>query len=511
MSDLSADMKISDSVLLSIQEGVTIFDQQFRLIAWNESYAKLGFVPRGCLKQGMPLAEMLEHSAASGVFGEDNPHEVAAKRLKQVYRGEVPEVEDVCKPGGGIVEVRRYFLPEIGVAVVFSDVTHARGMAAKAQQHDQLEVVAKMSAGFCHDFNNILQAIMGHLQLAISSGSQEHLQSALDATISGADLSKSMLALAHSQSGSQDLPQTQHEFDAIACVKRTVGWVKRVIRPQVSIETDLAAERTTLRACEGRFATALANLIVNASDATFAKGRVTISLRDAQACEDMLQVTVSDHGVGMTEKMLRRVREPFFTTKGSEGTGLGLFEVQSFVESIDGEFRLASQPGKGTTATMLLPAESTSPRSLTSPALSGLFPELDSEQLSKPMRGRVLVVDDLAAVRSTLQQSLEQAGFQTFSVVSVEAAQALLRGLPADFLDLVVSDVILPGQSGIEFANWLFQQLPQLSIVLLSGTPVENAHSLPDQTLILQKPINPEQLLTYLEAILSERKLAKGA
>jgi len=371
--------------------------------------------------------------------------------------------------------------------------------------------MAKMSAGFCHDFNNILQAIMGHLQLAKSSGAHEHLQSALDATISGADLSKSMLALAHSQTGSPNLPQTQQEFDAIACVKRTVGWVKRVIRPQVSIDTDLTANRTTLTACEGRFATALANLIINASDATVAKGKVSVSLRDSQAQECMLQVTVADHGVGMTEKTLRRVQQPFFTTKGSDGTGLGLFEVQSFVESVGGEFQLTSQLRKGTTATMLLPAESTVPRSLNSPAAAGLFPDLDPEQASKQMRGRVLVVDDTSAVRSTLQQTLEQAGFQTVSVVSAECAQAMIDGLPADFLALVVSDVILPGQSGIEFAQWLFHHVPHIPIALLSGTPVENAQSLPDETLILQKPINPEQLLAYLDTLLAQRRLAKGA
>ncbi|MEC8557443.1 MAG: PAS-domain containing protein [Planctomycetota bacterium] len=511
MSDLSLDMKISDSVLLSIQEGVTIYDQQFRLIAWNESYCKLGFVPRERLREGMPLAEILEYCVESGVLGEDNPHELAARRLKEIRCGEAPEVEDVCKPGGGVVEVRRYFLPNIGVAVVFSDVTEARGMAAKAQQHDQLDVVAKMSAGFCHDFNNILQAIMGHLQLAKRSGAHEHLQSALDATISGADLSKSMLALARSQTGSHDLPQTQHEFDAITSIKRTVGWLKRVIRPQVSIETDLAANRTTLTACEGRFATALANLIINASDATVAKGKVSIGLRDAPAQEGMLQITVADHGVGMTEKMLRRVQQPFFTTKGSDGTGLGLFEVQSFVESVGGEFKLTSELRKGTTATMLLPADSTVPRSLNSPAAAGLFPDLDPEHASKPKRGRVLIVEDRAAVRSTLQQTLEQAGFQTVSVVSVECAQVMIDGLPTDFLDVVVSDVILPGQSGIEFAHWLFHHVPHLPIALLSGTPVENAHSLPDQTLILQKPISPEQLLSYLATLLAQRRLAKGA
>lgn len=511
MSDLSSDMKISDTVLLSIQEGVTIFDQQFRLIAWNESYAKLGFVPRDRLKRGMTLAEVLEHSTASGVFGEDKSQEVAAERLEQVYRGDALEVEDVCKPGGGVVEVRRYFLPDIGVAVVFSDVTHARGMAAKAQQHDQLELVARMSAGFCHDFNNILQAIMGHLQLAINSGAPEHLRSAMDATISGADLSKSMLALAHSQSGSHDLPQTQHDFDAIACAKRTVGWLKRVIRPQVSIETEFSAVRTTLTACEGRFATALANLIINASDATVAQGKVKVCLCDAAAAEGTLQVQVSDQGVGMTENTIRRVQEPFFTTKGSDGTGLGLFEVQSFVKSVNGQFSLASQLGKGTTATMLLPAAAREPRSLTAPTLAGLFPDIEPDHISKQLLGRVLVVEDRAAVRSTLQQILEHAGFQTISVVSVESAQALMSGLPPDFFDVVVSDVILPGQNGIDFAHWLFRLAPHLPIVLLSGTPVENAHSLPNQTLILQKPVTPEQLLTNLNTLLARKKLAKGA
>lgn len=349
----SPDTTLADTILLTIEEGVTIYDTDFRLVAWNEKYVEMGITPREHIRRGLHIEDTYRYAAELGVFGEGDPKEIARRRIEDVYAGNSPCVEDLERKDGQIIEIRRYFLNGTGVAAVFSNVTEARRMARKVQRAESMEVLARMTGGIAHDFNNVLQAILGHLALADVEGDEPSLLHATEAAQRGADLANHLMQLAR-----PDRPDDRSSVAVAKSVQSTIRWIEGVIDQKIDLKRDGVAD-ATIWANEGRFSLALVNLILNASDAMSEDGCIHVILELEPSQLNNLRVCVEDTGHGMDEALVSNANEPFFTTKGDKGTGLGLYAVRAFVDSVGGNFNLNSSFGIGTTATMSLPCSTT--------------------------------------------------------------------------------------------------------------------------------------------------------
>ena len=478
---------ISDSILLSIQEGVTIYDQGFRLAAWNDKYAGMGITPREHVQLGLHIEDTYKYAAELGVFGPGDPQEIANRRISQVYAGDSPAVEDLRSSDGRAIEIRRYFLPGIGVAAVFSDVTETRRLTANAKRSEELELLARVAGGFCHDFNNVLQAVVTNLQIADTTQHIKYVKPALDAALSGVSLSREMLQLAQ-----PDITQDeQSEFDAIAAIRATVRWSGRVLRQSVAINLNLSLDNAVVKASEGRFTSSLSNLIINSQDAMERGGQINIAVyrRDR-----MLRIDVEDQGQGMSEELLCKAVEPFFSTKGEQGTGLGVYEAKTFAEGIGGSFTLSSALGVGTTATMEVPA-------------SFVATKKQSPTSQDPLNARVLLVEDKPEVRTSIQHLLESFGCTTVAVTNEQTARQILLNTNSDFYDVVVLDVVLDETlGGDELSDWITQRFPGLNVIFCSATPLGCDFS--ERVMAFQKPIDRDAFYNHLRR-LRRRKLAK--
>ncbi|MEM7312846.1 MAG: PAS-domain containing protein, partial [Planctomycetota bacterium] len=226
---------LADTILLSIQEGVTIYDTEFRLCAWNDKYAATGITPPDAIRIGLSIEETYRLAAENGVFGEGDPQRIAQERLEQVYAGTSPAIEDLAGSNGKTIEVRRYFLPNFGVAAVFSDVTQLRRDAARLRRHEDLKVLARATAGFAHDFGNALQIIAANLEVVRLTEKFEHLRTAMEATDSAGQLARTLLAIA--QPGT--FTQTARQFEVKNTKEKKVKCVRKAMRINVFVSSDM--------------------------------------------------------------------------------------------------------------------------------------------------------------------------------------------------------------------------------------------------------------------------------
>jgi CheY-like chemotaxis protein len=266
---------------------------------------------------------------------------------------------------------------------------------------------------------------------------------------------------------------------------------------RVQVITEVADVPCHVRADRSQFETALVNMAVNAGDAMAGEGRLTLRLDcglalppirgHAGAAGPFARLTITDTGAGITPETLAHVFEPFFTTKEvGRGTGLGLSQVFGFAKQSGGDVDVASRVGSGTTFTLYLPETTTRPEAETNDGVDGPAAE-DARVL------RVLVVEDNAAVGRSATEALADLGFET--TWAVDASQALdhLARTPQGY-DVMFSDVIMPGMSGLELAQAVQQRYPAMPIILTSGY----SHVLAEQGRhgfeLLQKPYSVEQL-----------------
>jgi CheY-like chemotaxis protein/anti-sigma regulatory factor (Ser/Thr protein kinase) len=277
-------------------------------------------------------------------------------------------------------------------------------------------------------------------------------------------------------------------FDAGAQITSITDMLRSVLGSRIELEINADCPDCFVEADIAQFETAIVNMAVNARDAMDGEGKVRIAIhRQVEAGRDCVCVEVSDSGHGIPPDKIDRIFEPFFTTKEvGKGTGLGLSQVYGFTKQSDGEIKVESQVGNGTTFRLLLPAQDHGSEAQASPA------EPDRATIG----GRVLIVEDNANVRSFAVDLLSDLGFE--ADVASSAQEALDKLAVSSRYDVIFSDVVMPGMSGIDFAKTVRQQLPGLPIVLTSGYShvlvEEGRHGFP----LLQKPYSAEDVTRAL-------------
>jgi PAS domain S-box-containing protein len=360
----------------------------------------------------------------------------------------------------------------VGFAKVTRDITERRSSALALEQarealfHSQkLEAIGKLTGGIAHDFNNLLNVVTNGLsmlrQRTFDVDSVRLIDSMEKAAKRGAGLTQQLLSFARQQ----PLRPEPRDVERLVTTFETV--LRRASRSAVQFDVHIFRGLPPILVDATQFETALLNLVVNARDATPDGGRIIVSVtaRELAANEvgqlpagRYVAVTVQDTGAGMTDEVLRRAIEPFFTTKGpGEGTGLGLSQVYGLVQQSGGELEIRSSPRDGTTVAMLFQALPTS---------------MEEAPVATETADRILVVDDQP--EEMVAEIFRGLGFEVLTAADGRSALDLLGRV--DDIGWLLSDVVMPGLSGIELAYKARNAWPQLKIILMSGysTPAGN-------------------------------------
>lgn len=384
------------------------------------------------------------------------------------------------------------------LAVLEQDITDQRNLEQRLHQSEKMQALGTMAGGVAHDFNNLLTAILGTLELLtrIEDGDGRRkrlLQNAIMAAERGSSLTQRLLSF----SRKRDLQLQPTVVNSL--LRDTEDLIQRSIGHGIELRWHLAPELWQAMVDPEQLSLAVLNLCINSRDAMEQGGTITISTRNVSLAEgeaadlpsgDYVSIAVTDDGEGMAPTVLRQAFEPFFTTKEvGRGTGLGLSMVYGLSRQSGGTTLLSSEPGQGTTVELLLPrarhsrAEAKGEGGRPAPGAA---------------RARIMVVDDDPGVRSITTAFLTDLGHQVTEVPSGEAALAVLE--QGAGCDLVVTDLVMPGMSGVELARRLRAAYPDLSLLVLTG--YADPELLPEGLPLLRKPFRQNELAGRVAALL---------
>jgi PAS domain S-box-containing protein len=355
----------------------------------------------------------------------------------------------------------------VGFAKITRDITERREAQLKLEEmqkqlaeSQKLDALGQLTGGVAHDFNNLLMIISGSihtLKKGVGGDARMHRAVAAieTATRRGAALTSQLLTFARRQS------VNPHSIDVVERINAVREVLDTGVGGTVRLAFDLPEAVLPITVDPTEFETALVNLVINARDAMPGGGTITVSARAHDGDEqtrghDYIAVTVKDTGDGIPPDVLDKIFDPFFTTKPvGKGTGLGLSQVHGFAHQAGGTVRVKSELGRGTEVTILLPRDEVAAQSD------------ETEAVEAGGSGTVLLVEDNPDVASVSISLLEQLGYTVRRVADAEAA---LRAIEHDGVDLVFSDIVMPGKmDGLALAHRLREIHPSLPILLATG------------------------------------------
>jgi two-component system, cell cycle sensor histidine kinase and response regulator CckA len=358
------------------------------------------------------------------------------------------------------------------------------------RQAQKMEAVGRLAGGIAHDFNNLLTVISGHAQLLMDelpgdSSARPEAEAIANATDRAANLTAGLLAFSRKQAANPRV------LDLTEVIQAMSGLLRRMVGEDVDITLETAANLGRVRADASHMEQVVMNLAVNARDAMPEGGRLSFALANLEVEASpanplppgsYVVLTVADSGVGMDAEVRAHLFEPFFTTKAvGKGTGLGLATVYGIVRQSGGDIRVDSAPGQGTTFRIFLPRVDepveTTPERAPSPLLPG-----GTET--------ILLVEDDDAVRQLAVIVLRRLGYTVLEAADAEVATRIFES-QAEPIDLLVTDVIMPGLSGFRLAERLRALRPELRVLYLSGYSEEELDLTQDvgaDTRFLAKP-----------------------
>jgi DNA-binding response OmpR family regulator len=368
-------------------------------------------------------------------------------------------------------------------------------------QAQKMDSLGQLTGGIAHDFNNLLTTIISGLdmiEMAATSGKWDKASRYVDiATASAhraAALTQRMLAFARKQ------PLDPQTFDVVARVRSLEDMLLRSIGENIELELELGTEPLVAVADPNQFENVMLNLVINARDALAGQGLIRVRAgrahieRDHELSPgDYISVKVIDNGSGIPLELLTKVFEPFFTTKPQgEGTGLGLSMTYGFARQSGGSARIASEPGEGTEIELLLPEG----------RLLAVEETAAPVQIQRGHAERILLVDDTDSVRMMVREMLIEAGYQV--VEATNAQQALLELHSDREIQLLLSDVGLPGMNGRDLADAARVLRPTLPVLFITGyteSAVVRNEFLGEGMSLLPKPFSVNELLRGVRAM----------
>lgn len=404
------------------------------------------------------------------------------------------------------------------VQAILRDVTPKEQLAAELEAaRDQLahaqkmELVGQLAGGVAHDFNNLLSVIMGFaefidMRLHADSPLRKDVDKILQATESAASLVHRLLTFARREVASSSVLEPGPLLDRVRPL------LERTLPSEISLVAEIDAELAPIHIAPVELEQIIMNLGINARDAMPDGGTLTIEAHNcgphAPPCPadipddtPYICICVRDTGVGMDERTRERIFEPFFTTKGkNKGTGLGLATVRHLVEENGGVIRLETTPGQGSSFELYFPVAGADQADQTRTTVDpNLTPDIGGET--------ILVVDDQAPVRELVGRILSQAGYTILTADSAETALEIAATHDGP-IDLLLSDIVLPGLDGPSLAQKLREEYPELALLYTSGfvKDAQMRQTLRDQRAwFVAKPFSPSTLLLKVLQVLVTR------
>lgn len=464
---------------------------------------------------GYTLEETLAMNFSQALAPEyvEKAGEIVRQKLAGVENDTVYELELVAKDGRRIaVEVNSWLVYKdgqpVGVQAIGRDITARRLLENQLRQSQKMEAIGRLAGGVAHDFNNILTAIIGYSDLALRRLRPEdplrrNLSEIRKSGERAAGLTRQLLAFSRQQIL---LPRVISLNEVVAGIE---GMLRRLIGEDVELKAKLDPSLGNVKTDPGQIEQVIMNLAVNARDAMPQGGRLTIKTRNAMldelygrergvelAAGPYVMLAVSDTGMGMDEATRTRAFEPFFTTKPHDkGTGLGLSTVYGIVKQSGGYVWVYSEPGRGATFEIYLPRVDE----------AASAPE-DVHVSADAPRGRetILLVEDEEAIRSLTGEILTQAHYEVLVVAGGEEAISLAARHPCG-IDLLLTDVVMPGTSGRELADRLGESQPEMRVLYMSGYTDDAVvrHGMLEPGLsFVQKPFTLDSLLRIVRDVL---------
>ncbi len=363
--------------------------------------------------------------------------------------------------------------------------------APERMRAQKLETMGRLMAGVAHDFANLITVIDGYCDILLRRAPatdplRAELAEVRRAVGHGARLTSQLLDFARGEGASPAALDLNH------LIREMNRMLRPIIGEQVNLEIVLADQLDPVVADPGQMEQVIVNLILNARDAMPSGGTVRVITTNTEAG---VTLSVTDTGGGIGASLLPHAFAPFFTTKQEgRGTGLGLSTVKEIVEQSGGEIRVESQPGAGATFTIRLPR-------VRPVEAAGRAAE---EQASKTGHETVLLVEDEESVRNLLTYMLQTRGYRVLQAPSGTEALPIFEAHAGD-IDLVLTDIVMPGMSGLELAGRLRRMRPETPIVFISGYSgdvLTRTGPLPEGTSFLPKPLRPDVLAAKLREAL---------
>ena len=490
------------AILDTAADGIVTFDDGGRIEATNPALNRM-FGYRSDELIGLDTSVLLANAdpqtqgptslqpASDDELGEISPELLGRRKDGTTFQLEV-------RVGESVADNKRQY------TATLRDVTERRALEARLLQSQKLEAVGRLAAGVAHDFNNLLMGISGCAQIASkrieSDAPRPYIDNIRQSAESGAAMTSQLVAMTRKSGTGR---KEKSSLDRV--IRRLEEILRRLIGQDVSLSTVLSAERGIPACASGQIEQIVINLVVNARDAMPGGGEIKIATwaTDISAESELphglapgryLVLSMTDTGTGMNADTKARIFEPFFTTKPvGKGTGLGLSTVFEIVKDAGGTIELDTEEGKGTEFRLFLPW-----------AGAERVDDVGTPSAEQQLSGTALLVEDDTTVRMTVRDYLQDLGFH---VVEAKDCDEAVDVASSESVDLLVTDIILPGGDGTLVAEEVRARQGSLPVLMMSAHPAEylaETGRIAQGTPLLQKPFAAERLREAIKVLMSE-------
>ena len=509
------EKKLSDSIVSNMPAGIAFLDRDFVLRKTNDTYA--GFIHKYSPQVD---SDIIGKSYFELMPGSRSQLESWFHQVRDTGEAETRMEFELTLNNGG--KMRKTFWNtsitpahdkngEIdGIIVLSNDLTEHRVLEEQLIKAQKMESVGRLASGVAHDFNNLLTAIVGYTEIAMESPAadghqKDSLREVLGASNRAADLTRQLLYFSHNE------PVNSKPVNLKKTVVNLQKMLERIIGENYNLQTELPDDLWVVLADTTQIEQVIMNLVVNARDAMPDGGDIVITAENTVLDEEtaiehpsarsgkFVCLTVADRGTGINKETIDNIFEPFFTTKGpTEGTGLGLSVVYGIISQHKGWIDVDSTQGLGTRFMVCLP--------VTAEQEEIESREKDPVVFAGTPGRKVLLVEDEDVVRKLMEKILSDCGYDVTVASDAKTASEIFNNENGGF-DLLLSDITLPGENGVIFANRLKKLKPSLPVVLASGYNSAQgslAHINGNGYSMLQKPFTRNQLLKTIKDTLAD-------